>query len=236
MEYASLIAEIRIRMGNPSSSVLDDNMIRYAIDSALGELSRFQPLYTYGQIDLVKDVPTYTLDSNIVDVRNFWYTPKAIKPIHKEWMSLTGSEGVPAGEGYYDYEGIKVFHSPSLRSIFDEKWDRMRSRQLMDWEFNSDTKELLVIPAPSESGKAVYKGTMQRTIESISPKYESAFKDLVRAFSMETWVFKTSTIKSIPVGVGKVDYDTDNIRRIADSLKREALGKLISGGSGVAIG
>ena len=236
MEYATLISEVRTRMANPPASSMPDDVIRYAIDTALGELSRLQPYYVYHDLDIVKDVHEYDVEPNIVSVRNFWYTPQRHLPVHKEWMNLTGSKGVPADTEYNEYVGIKVFHSPSLLSILDEKWDRMRSRQLLSWEFNPDTKKLLVIPTPKESGKSVYKGVIMRDIHSVGERHVSAFKDLVVALSMESWIFKVSAIKSIPVGVGKVDYDTDNLRRISTGMKQEALRKLMSGGSGVVVG
>lgn len=236
MEYATLIAEVRTRMSNPSESMLPNDTIRYAIDSALGELSRLQPYYVYHDLDMVKDVEEYDIDPDIISIRNFWYTPHRHTPIHREWMNLTGSAGVPVDSDHNEYAGLKVFHSPSLLSILDEKWDRIRARQLMSWEFNPDTNKLLVIPTPKEAGKSVYKGVIMRDIDTIGRKHEAAFKDLVVAMSMESWIFKVSSIKSIPVGVGKVDYDTDNLRRISTGMKQEALKKLMSGGSGVVIG
>jgi hypothetical protein len=223
-------------MGNPSDSVISDDSIRLSINSALGELSRLQPYYVYHELSLTKGNSTYDVEEDIIDVKGFWFSPMHIKPVHQEWISLTGAEGVPDNEGYHEYAGLKVFHSPSLMNILEEKWDRLKSRQLMSWEFNPDTKKLLVIPAPIESGIAVYKGVIQRDITMINIKYEDAFKELVRALSMETWIFKISTIKSIPVGVGKVDYDTDNLTRICRTLKQEALKKLSGGGSGVVVG
>lgn len=236
MEYATLITEIRARLGNPSESVLSNDSIHYSIESALSELSRLQPYYVYEELNMVKGVSNYELGASIIDVRSFWFTPNYVNSVHREWMALTGAEGIPAIDGYSEYVGLKVFHSPSLMNILEEKWDRLRSRQLLSWEFNPDTNILMVIPAPKESGKSIYKGTLKRDISTVSAKYEGAFKDLARALSMEAWCLKLALIKSIPVGVGKVDYDTDSLRKASSGLREEALRKLIGGGSGVAIG
>ncbi len=232
MDRTALITEIRARVGSPSVTELSDAAIGYAIDSAVSQVSMLQPYYTYVNIDLLKGVSNYTLASTIIDVRGFWCVPTTKYTSGMEGFDLI----VGASEQQHEYTGIKVFHSPSLVNILEEKWERIRSRRLHDWEFNASTKVLTVIPTPSKASKAICKGVIARTLSTIDPKFEAPFKDLITALSMETWSMKMSMIKSIPVGVGKIDYDTENAMKNTIALKKEAIRKLNSGGSAVVIG
>lgn len=233
MTSEELSAEIRVKLGNPSVQELSNEVISYAIDSALKELGRLQPYYTYEEVDVIKGVSTYDVGSDIVDVKGFWFnfTRDYVDFDYRDIFALSG-EGMPFNE----YADLKVFHTPSLMNILEEKWERVHARNQHSWEFNPDTRELLIIPEPKQNGKGVYKGKMHRFIESVPDKFEAPFKDLAMAFSMDTWLFSLSMIKSIPVGVGKVDYETRGMERTKDKMKEEALRKLSGGGSAVVIG
>lgn len=231
MNETTLAAEIRAKLGSPSLDELSNDSLIYAIRDALSELSRLQPYYVYNNIDLQKGVQTYSVDDDIVDVVNFWFTPKAqYSTLMKECIAL--GAGIPVS----NYQGMSVFHNPSLINIIEEKWERVRNRDVSDWEFNPDTRELFIIPAPTTSGKGIYKGTLKRTLETVPEKYEGAFKDLVKAMSMESWIVNKSQITSIPIGVGSVRYSTESMEKSAASIKEKALEKLRGGGSVVVIG
>ena len=233
MTSEELAAEIRIKLGNPSVQELSNEVIYYAIDSALKELGRLQPYYTYEEVDIVKGVSTYTVGSDVIDVKGFWFSlnKNYADFDYKDAFNFSG-EGIPFNE----YADLKVFHTPSLMNVLEEKWERVNARNQNSWEYNPDTKEILLIPTPKKDGKGVYKGLLQRSVEGIPEKFLDPFKDLVLAGSMDTWLFSMSMIKSIPVGVGKVDYETRGMERSKDRLREEALRKLRSGGSAVVIG
>ncbi len=227
----TLINEIRVRLGSPSTSELTDAAIGFSIDSALSELCRLQPYYKYYNIDIVKDTAEYSVDPAVINVRGFWFTPR-----YKDTLTIEDWNFGEFTTLSNEYTGLKVFHSPSLMNIIEEKWERMRSRHNYTWEFNPDELKLLVLPTPKESGKGAYKGIIQRTLSTINVMYEEPFKDLARALTMETWVFKLGKIKSIPVGVGKIDYETKDLTRAMRDLKADAIRRLSVGGSAVVIG
>lgn len=236
MNKSALIAEMRIRLGSPSDSEVTDSAIGYAIDSALSELSKLQPYYVYGEITLSKNMSNYDIDNDVIDIKRFWNSLESKHPINLQDIYITGHEAVNYSPHGHEYTGIKTFHSPSLINIIEEKWERLRSRKLFSWEFNPDTNQLMVLPTPHANGIGVYKGTLMRDLSTVGTKYAEPFKDLVKVYSMETWLFKTSMLKSIPVGVGKVDYETKNSVDMLRRLKADALSKLKSGGSAVVIG
>ncbi len=233
MTLEELYAEVRVKLGNPSTSELSTVAVSYAVEDALAELSRLQPYYTYEDIVITKGVDTYDVSSDIIDIKGFWYTFSRYFPDfdYKDQFVLAG-EGLP----YNEYAGLKVFHSPSLMNIIEEKWERTSSRSMHTWEYNPDSRELLMIPTPKQEGKGIYKGLMKRDLNNIPEKFISPFKDLVRAYTMETWITSMIMIKSIPVGVGKVDFETRGLERAKNELKKEAIRKLSSGGSAVVIG
>lgn len=231
MDQATLINEIRLRMGSPSTTEIGNDIIVASINSALDELTRLQPYYKYVELDIVVGTSVYSVANDVINVRGFWYTPnKAFDTDMKESMSY-----VDGDEGSLNI-GLNTFHSPSLINVIEEKWERMNSRNVIDWEFNPDTKKLLISPEPTQSGKAVYKGIMKRTLATVSELYEGAFKDLCRAMAMEIYMVRHSSIISVPVGVGDIKYDTRAIMRVSTNLKSEALRKLAGGGSAVVIG
>ena len=233
MTSEELSAEIRVKLGNPSVQELSNEVISYAIDSALKELGRLQPYYTYEEVDIIKGVSTYDVGSDIFDIKGFWFnfTKNYVDFDYRDIFALSG-EGMPFNE----YADLKVFHTPSLMNILEEKWERLHARNQHSWEFNPDTRELLIIPEPKQNGKGVYKGKLHRSIESVPDKFKPPFKDLAMAYSMDTWLFSLSMIKSIPVGVGKVDYETRGMERAKDKLREDAIRKLSSGGSAVVVG
>ena len=82
----------------------------------------------------------------------------------------------------------------------------------------------------------MYKGAMQRDLDTVNVRYIEPFKDLVKALSMETWALRLSMFKSIPVGVGKIDYEPKYMMDSVKGLKKDAIRRLTNGGSGVVIG
>ncbi len=233
MYLASLIAEIRSKLGEPTISELSDSSIEVAINSALDELSFLQPYYTYESIDIVRDVDTYSVGSDIIDVKGFWYSLMSdyFDVKYRNEFTVLGP-----GTPFNEYSGLKVFHSPSLMNVIEEKWEAVERRKMHKWEFNADTKELLMIPCPKKEGKGVYKGLIKRDLSTVPEKFAGPFKDLAAATSMFSWSTNISRIKSMPVGVGKIDYDTSGIIRSMNALRENALKRLKSGGSVVVIG
>jgi hypothetical protein len=231
MEKLPLINEIRLRLGSPSTSEISESTISVAIDSALGELSRLQPYYRYVELSITSGTSVYPVEDDIMNVRGFWYTPN--RPFDTDMQK--SMDYVETDKSSFNI-GLNTFHSPSLINVLEEKWEHMNRRNVVDWEFNPDSKELMVFPVPTTSGKAVYKGIMKRTLNTVSELYEDAFKDLCRALSMEIYMVKQSSIISIPVGVGDIKYDTRGIVRVSRDLKADAIRKLTGGGSAVVIG
>ena len=233
MDLVLLQSEIRAKLGNPSTSELSDTVIAYAVDDALDELGRLQPYYTYEDFDILKNIDTYSVGSDVIDVKGFWFTysKNYIDFDYRERFILSGQ-----GSPFNEYADLKVFHSPSLMNVLEEKWERLESRNLHTWEFNSDLQELLIIPPPKDNGKGVYKGLLKRDLDNIPEKYMTPFKELAQACTMDSWIFSMSMIKSIPIGVGKVDYETKGMEKARDTLRERAIRKLSSGGSAVVIG
>lgn len=238
MNRNTLVSEIKARLGNPPETALSTDTINFSIDAALDELSRLQPFYIYHTINLTQGNSVYAVEDDIIDVRGVWFTSQRMyrMGMTMEDFNLLGDTAMPAAHQHGEYAGLKVFHSPSLMNVIEEKWERLRARQVQAWEFNPDTGELMVLPTPKRNGIAIYKGVIKRDLSTVGSKYISPFKDLARAISMESWGYKTSGIKSIPIGVGKVDYEVGSLIKTASKLKEEALRKLMGGGSGAVIG
>jgi len=232
-DIGELIREVRERMGNPSTDVLPDTSLQTAVNTALAEVSRLMPIYVYKQLDLQIDVAEYTVDEEIVDVIDFWMA----YPQSSAEFALDLLDEVGHVVGFYpEYVGMKVFHSPSLMNILEQKWEQWHYRYGYGWEWNPDSRKILVMPPPRFAGKAVYKGTMTRTLDTIPSKYMQAFKDLIRAEAMDTLASAYGGVTSVPIGIGNVSFDATKLAEKAEKLKTEALRKLGGAGGAVVIG
>lgn len=94
------------------------------------------------------------------------------------------------------------------------------------------------MPAPRMTGKAVYKGTMNRTLEMIPAKFMKAFKDLIYAEALDVMsnVVGGGGITSVPIGIGNVSYDTSKMAAKSERVRQSALRKIGGAGGAVVIG
>jgi len=216
-----LVKEVRNRLGSPSESIISDGSLETAVNLAVEELSRVKPIYGYKQIVLRVGVPEYDVDEDVVNVVGFWIG-------HSSLSSDFGLE----------YPGMQVFHSPSLAHILEHKLEQWHYRYGYGWEWNPDTRKLLVMPTPNRVVKAVYKGTINRKLEDIPEQYMRAFKDLVYAESLEVMVNIRggSGVSSVPIGIGNVTFDTSKIEEKAKQIRADAVRKLGGAGGAVVVG
>lgn len=224
---SALKAEVRKRLGNPSEEALPSANIEIAIDMALEEVSRVMPVHAYKEIELQTGVQEYDIDKDVVDVIEFWMS----------YGQSSSELSLP------EYSGMRVFHSPSLMHILEHKWEQWNYRYGHDWEFNPDSHKLMVIPAPQYSGKAVYKGSMNRTLTTIPAKYMRPFKDLILAevlnIATMTRTVGGGDIVSAPIGIGTVTFSSETtaaLTKQSEKLRADAIRKFGVGGGAVVIG
>lgn len=234
-EIEDLMSEARERLGNPSETVLSEAGLETAVEMALEEVSHLMPVYVYKQLILQTNVAEYDVDEGIVNVTDFWMSiPQSSIEFALDLDSTLSNAALD-----YEYAGMRVFHSPSLMHILEHKWEQWFYRYGYGWEWNPDSRKILVMPAPRMTGKAVYKGTMNRTLETIPQKFWKAFKDLVYAESLMVIANAYSGgggVTSIPIGIGDVRFDTGRMEAKAEKARKEALSKFGVGGGAVIIG
>ena len=208
-DIGDLMREARERLGNPSETALPNASLQTAVNMALEEVSRLMPVYVYKQVDLQVGVEEYGVEEEVVNVTDFWMSfPQSSAEFA---LDLEGTLGVLGLDP--EYAGMRVFHSPSLMHILEHKWEQWHYRYGYGWEWNPDSRKILVMPAPRMTGKAVYKGTMNRTLEMIPAKFMKAFKDLIYAEAMDVMSnsYGGGGITSVPIGIGNVSYDTTKL-------------------------
>ena len=235
-DLAELIAETRIRIGSPSETDVSDELLELAVNLALEEVSRIMPVYTYEQLDLQSGVEEYDVADGIVNVTDFWMSyPQASAGFALDVNSVFGEMSA-----HEEYAGMKVFHSPSLMHILEHKWEQWYYRYGYGWEFNPDSGKILVMPAPRRAKKAVYKGTLNRTLDMISAKYWKAFKDLVVVEALELMLSPGmrggALITSVPIGIGNVSFDVKRADDKLEKMREATMKKFGRAGSWVVIG
>jgi hypothetical protein len=234
-DIEDLMRETRERLGNPSETALPNSSLQTAVNMALEEVSRLMPVYVYKQVDLQVGVEEYSVEEEVVNVTDFWMSfPQSSAEFA---LDLEGTLGVLGLDP--EYAGMRVFHSPSLMHILEHKWEQWFYRYGYGWEWNPDSRKILVMPPPRMTGKAVYKGTMNRTLETIPQKFWKAFKDLIYAESLMVTANAYSGgggVTSIPIGIGDVRFDTGRMEAKAEKARKEALSKFGVGGGAVIIG
>lgn len=227
--------DVRDRLGNPSETALPDASLTIAVNMALEEVSRVAPIYVYKQLDMKAGIEEYEVDDDsIVNVTDFWMSfPQSSAEFA---LDLEGTLGVLGLDP--EYAGMRVFHSPSLMHILEHKWEQWHYRYGYGWEWNPDSRKILVMPAPRMTGKAVYKGTINRTLETIPAKFMKAFKDLIYAEALDVMsnVVGGGGITSVPIGIGNVSYDTSKMVAKSERVRQSALRKIGGAGGAVVIG
>lgn len=233
-DIEDLMREARERLGNPSETALPNASLQTAVNMALEEVSRLMPVYVYKQVALQVGVEEYGVEEEVVNVTDFWMSfPQSSAEFA---LDLEGTLGVLGLDP--EYAGMRVFHSPSLMHILEHKWEQWHYRYGYGWEWNPDSRKILVMPAPRMTGKAVYKGTMNRTLETIPAKFMKAFKDLIYAEAMDVMsnVVGGGGITSVPIGIGNVSYDTSKMAAKSERVRQSALRKIGGAGGAVVIG
>lgn len=233
-DIGDLMREARERLGNPSETALPIASLQTAVNMALEEVSRLMPVYVYKQVALQVGVEEYGVEEEVVNVTDFWMSfPQSSAEFA---LDLEGTLGVLGLDP--EYAGMRVFHSPSLMHILEHKWEQWHYRYGYGWEWNPDSRKILVMPAPRMTGKAVYKGTMNRTLETIPAKFMKAFKDLIYAEALDVMsnIVGGGGITSVPIGIGNVSYDTSKMAAKSERVRQSALRKIGGAGGAVVIG
>ena len=233
-DIEDLMRETRERLGNPSETALPNASLQTAVNMALEEVSRLMPVYVYKQVALQVGVEEYGVEEEVVNVTDFWMSfPQSSAEFALDLEGTLGALGLDP-----EYAGMRVFHSPSLMHILEHKWEQWHYRYGYGWEWNPDSRKILVMPAPRMTGKAVYKGTMNRTLETIPAKFMKAFKDLIYAEALDVMsnVVGGGGITSVPIGIGNVSYDTSKMAAKSERVRQSALRKIGGAGGAVVIG
>lgn len=242
----NLLPEVRQRLGSPTQETFSDDLLQTAVDLALEDVSRVAPLFLYEKIGLRTNVEEYEVKPEVVDVLDLWMpSPQSSLKFAPGIDEALGASGF-----HPEYAGLNLFHSPSLMHILEHKWEQWKYRHGYGWEWNPDSRKIMIIPAPQSSGTAVYKGTRARTLDTIPEKYARAFKDLVYAEALEIFanalLTKSSNrggqVTSVPIGIGSVSYSDHSVQfsarqmERADKIREKALRKFGSAGGAVVIG
>lgn len=223
------IADIRKRMGGVNDSVISDECIETAIDSALEEMTRIVPACVYKSLILVRGKEEYDVDEDVVTILDLWLT------FHSYNAFALNLDAQGYGVIDPEYADISVFHSPSLMNIIEQKWEQWNYRHGHEWEWNMDSRKIRLIPAPRSNGKAVYKASKVRTLDNVPVELLKPFKDLVIAESMSSKANEFTFlggVTSMPIGIGNVTFSSQGLSDKAGKMREEALRKLYSAGGG----
>jgi len=222
---------VMTRLGNPDE--LSSAMVDEAVESALHIISRISPIEVLGEINFQKDQATYEVEDGVIDVSEL-IMPQTSSP----HLSL---DLVNIESGQIEYHpslvGIDTFSNPSLITVVERQWKEFNRRREFEFEFNPDTGEIRIIPAPGYNGTALYCGDKKRDLEDIPESMERPFKQLVMAESLEMMAYSLSggAIKSVPVGIGNVQYETGDVIENAGKLRERAKKNLGVNGGGTVI-
>lgn len=132
---------------------------------------------------------------------------------------------------------LSTFHSHSLAVIIAQKWEQLSSQYSYEWEYNLDTGQVLVLPAPQVEGKMVLKIAYKRELKEMPTSLEQPLQDLALAECLQlTAVSSSDGIMSLPIGIGNVTFDNTKLLARADILRKRGLQKLgVHSGEGVVI-
>ena len=216
---------LRRRMG---SDEVSEEFLDEAISLALEEINRLVPKTEYRTLAITAGVETYSItDATVIRVTDLWL---ALSATHVSEMQAA------YGASEEEYAGMRLFHSPSLAHILEHKWEQWNYRYEYDWEFDADARTLLIIPAPRYTGMATYRAALARDVAEVPERYIPALRDLAYAETLEILGNSSGMIQSLPVGIGNVVFNTDQLLSRAEEIRGRARRKLGRGGSSVIIG
>lgn len=144
---SELKGKLRRLLGNPTTNQLSDDQAKDAIDSAVGEYSKYRPIQALAYVTTLVDVATYSLalKERIISVKEVFYTTYS-EYVSEDFFML------PSG----NLEGLSLFENPSLWIQYMQRLESWKRIFDGDFSYDRSTKMLTLIPAPSTAGLKVY--------------------------------------------------------------------------------
>jgi len=200
---ATLRDRVRLIVGNPKKEKPDellDTSIEDELDSALRQLDNYVPDWRLYYICTEDDTQIYNVESGVTKVLDvYWFGTSTISELFgEEFDVLFGIPLYDIETGYY-------------------KWcldwlTKQRSRERFDWEFNTGSGKLYLIPEPEVDAKAVYYlGSKPWTWDSIPAGREDIVVRWATAQCLKMLGRRRQKLSGIGRRGGMIDYGASEI-------------------------
>lgn len=225
--------KIREKLGSPSTVDMSDTVIENYITDALDDFFNIQPKSEYRTITLVASTATYTVDSDVIDVKDV---------VFAESSDLADS----IAEDYNDENlepGLRTlssFENPSLAQIMFQKIDSVYIMDCQDWYYDASDNTITIYPTPEQSGYLAYLANLEPELADVPKKFKKPFYDLILGECMR-WIGRkrNSEVKGVSFSSTQGRADFDDGRQFTQEGKEliaSARARLGYGASSIAMG
>jgi len=147
----ALKGRLRRALGNLTTAQFSDDQCTDAVSSAINEYSKNRPVKVLDFLTTVEDQALYDLSSKtgIMKVKEVFYSSS-------ESYQILPGEIIPDYSLMGRLEGISIFENPSIWLQYMQRLEQYKEIFQGDFEYESSSKMLRLIPAPSLSGQVVY--------------------------------------------------------------------------------
>lgn len=161
-KFKELKDKLRRQLGNLSLTQLTDEQAGDAVTSGLKEFSKNKPMEVLDSIMTERDEETYDLSAKerIIKVKEVFYAANREFVLEEYWpeVALQGR-----------LEGLSLFENPSLWTQYMQRLEQYERMFDGDFQYNQATKELMLIPAPTQAQRVYFVWT-QRHMASTVPE------------------------------------------------------------------
>jgi hypothetical protein len=164
LSMENLKDKLRRGLGNLTLTQLSDDQAGDAVTSALNEYSKHKPNRVLDYIGTKKDEALYDLSDRkrIMKVKEVYYNVGFEFSFDQSWPE-------PDLLSLGRLEGISLFENPSIWTQFMQRIEQYKTIFQGDFDYNRETKTLMLIPPPSVSGKKVFFVWAQNHIPETIP-------------------------------------------------------------------
>lgn len=217
MDIAKLRGWMKRRLGDGYVEVeLTNEQIDDAIDDALYWWASRMGWYVLGELNIVGGTVSYDLSSvtpEVEDVTDIYFPVDPALDLSKAWGGFFDLRGFPYGQFPFGYTASGYYSTLVQTLQMYETANRIVSAD-DDFIYNKKTKELIITPEPSESGKAVYQYDTPFKIEYLS-QLDQKQQRLIKLYSLagakETLGRVRSKYQSLPAAGGDVSLDGNDL-------------------------
>jgi hypothetical protein len=224
MTVLDMVAKLTAMLGSTGVSIPSASL-QSAIDSALDDLARLKPKVQYVPVTLIAGISEYDVPADTYNVLDVVFPDLGTVD--------------PDVFGPVSLADAVDFHRHSLLVILAQKWEQFDNSFGYNWEYNIDTKKVLVMPTPHVNSLMVLRIAQKRTIEELPDSLLIVVEKLALAEALRSLAVTVGGgITSVPIGIGNVSFSSERLTQQADALRAEALKRLGTndGGGAVLIG